>query len=189
VHGPRVSADIIVRGVVGEHIVQGEDQTGATDRIVAFLRGIGLPVAEGCVPDDCFLPGVRIHHGTLVFDRQRLQWPGDLLHEAGHLAVAPAALRPTLSDGIELPDEVRHAGEMEATAWAYAAVCHLGLDPAVLFHAGGYHGKSAGLVVTYSMGVYPGAAGLADAGLTHVGPAARDAGLPVYPRMSRWLRD
>ena len=63
--------------------MQAEDQAGATDRIVDFLRGIGLPVTEGSVPDDCFLPGVRIHHGTLVFDRQRLQWPGDLLHEAG----------------------------------------------------------------------------------------------------------
>lgn len=159
------------------------------ERIAGFLNQIGLEAAPGAVPADAFLPGVRILAGRIVYDPATLAWPGDLLHEAGHLAVAPAALRPTLSDGIELPDEVLHAGEMEATAWAYAAVCHLGLDPAVLFHAGGYHGNSAGLVATYSMGVYPGAAGLAGAGLTHVGPAARDAGLPVYPRMSRWLRD
>ena len=80
-------------------------------------------------------------------------------------------------------------GEVEATAWAYAASVALGLDPAVLFHEGGYHGKSAGLVLTYALGVYPGAKGLADAGMTQVGDQARQAGVPPYPHMTTWLRE
>ncbi|UOV05081.1 hypothetical protein MUU77_07340 [Pseudoxanthomonas sp. F37] len=78
---------------------------------MAFLRGIGLVVTEGRVPDDCFLSGVRIHRGTLVFDRQRLQWPGDLLHEAGHIALTPAALRAALSDALDAQHEPAHGAK------------------------------------------------------------------------------
>jgi hypothetical protein len=159
------------------------------ETIVAFLNGIGIRTAPGPVPADAFLPGVRVAAGTLVYDPAALRWPGDLIHEAGHLAVAPANLRHTLSDGIELPDTVPHYSEVEVTAWAYAAVRHLGLDPAVLFHEGGYHGTSPRLIQTFGLGVYPGAAGLARAGLTHVGPDAARQGLPIYPAMVRWLRE
>ena len=158
-------------------------------RIVAFLNDIGIDTAEGDVPASSFLPGVRIVEGRLVYSADALTWPGDLLHEAGHLAVAPAALRATLSDGVELPETVMHASEVEATAWAFAALRHLALEPTVLFHDGGYHGASAGLIHTFALGVYPGAAGLAQAGMTNVGEDARRAGLPVYPAMTRWLRD
>lgn len=47
------------------------------------------------------------------------------------------------------------AVEVHATAWAYAAVTHPGIDAKVLFHEGGYDGKSQGLLFTYGCGVYP----------------------------------
>jgi hypothetical protein len=156
-----------------------------TDRIVAFLRGIGLDVREGDVGAAPFLPGLRIAAGALVFDRERLTWPGDLLHEAGHLAVTPAAKRALLSDDVE--DDAM--GEFEATAWAYAATVAIGLDPAVLFHEGGYHGRSAALITTYSLGVYPGVQGLVAMGLAVAGDVARAQGLAPYPAMRRWLRE
>jgi hypothetical protein len=159
------------------------------DSILAFLAEIGIVTREASTPAGSFLPGIRISRGTLLFDRSALRWPGDLLHEAGHIATAPAALRASLDDALESSDSVPHAGEVEATAWAYAAVVQLQLDPAVLFHDGGYRGQSQGLIRTYGLGVYPGAFGLAQAGMTHVGPEAQGAGLPVYPRMSRWLRE
>lgn len=158
-------------------------------RIVDFLNRIGIEARRGPVPACSFLPGVRVSSGQLVYDPESLRWPGDLLHEAGHVAVAPAKIRATLNDGVELPADVAFASEAEATAWAYAAVQELQLDPAVLFHGGGYQGASEGLIATFSVGVYPGAAGLARAGLTHVGEEARASGLPVYPEMLRWLRD
>lgn len=156
--------------------------------LTAFLDQIGIEAAPGAVPAQSFLPGIRVVGGRLIYDAAALVWPGDLLHEAGHIAVVPAALRAQLSDGLELDAVIENASEVEATAWAFAAVCHLGLDPAVLFHEGGYVGASPGLRVTFSLGVYPGAAGLAQAGMTHVGEEARLAGLPVYPQMARWLR-
>ncbi len=156
---------------------------------MSFLTGIGIPVREAPDPASSFLPGVRIESGALVFDRTSLRWPGDLLHEAGHIAVTPSALRNSLSDGVDLPESVPHASEVEATAWAYAALRHLDLEPAVLFHAGGYRGRSPALITTFTLGVYPGSFGLAQAGMTLVGAEARRDGLPVYPSMSRWLRE
>jgi hypothetical protein len=161
------------------------DTTGV---IVAFLRGIGIAVTQGRVPEDAFLPGVRIAEGSLVYDPSALRWPGDLLHEAGHIATTPAAQRHRLSDDLDGQESPEHGGEIEATAWAYAASVALGLDPRVLFHEGGYHGKSAGLILTYGAGVYPGCKGLADAGMTRIGDAAREQGVAPYPHMVRWLR-
>lgn len=158
------------------------------DAIVGFLNQIGIEVREGVVPESTFLPGLRIVRGTLEFEGARLRWPGDLLHEAGHIAVTPASIRATLNDGVELPQSILYASEIEAIAWAFAAVHHLQLDPAVLFHPDGYHGHSAGLIHSFTLGVYPGAFGLAQAGMTSLGPDAQRDGKSVYPAMSRWLR-
>lgn len=154
------------------------------ERILAFLRGIGIEVREAPVAGDAFLPGVRIEGGALVVDRDTLRWPGDLLHEAGHIAVTPAALRDRLPGVLDALPVDAHGGEVEATAWAWAATVALGLAPSVLFHEGGYHGRSAGLVQMFSLGVYPGAHGLVKAGLA---AAAGDG--PAYPAMRRWLRE
>ncbi len=159
------------------------------ERILGFLREIGLQVHEAEVPPDSFLPGLRIERGGLRVDVSRLRWPGDLLHEAGHLAVVPSSLRPMMDDALQDLPAVPHGGEIEATAWAWAATRHLGLDPAVLFHDGGYHGRSAGLRTTFELGVYLGASGLAAAGLT-VQPSQAQAGGPApYPHMLAWLRE
>ena len=162
-----------------------EGVTGADDtleRILAFLRAVGIEVREAPVAGDAFLPGVCIEGGALRVDRATLRWPGDLLHEAGHIAVTPAALRPALPGVLDALPVDAHGGEVEATAWAWAALVAIGLEPAVLFHEGGYHGRSAGLVQMFSLGVYPGAHGLAKAGM-----AGGDG--PPYPAMRRWLRD
>jgi hypothetical protein len=159
------------------------------DAILTFLEEIELSAREGMVPIDSFLPGIRVARGTLVFDRGSLRWPGDLLHEAGHIAVTPASLRYSLDDALVTTSAVPHAGEAEATAWAFAAIVHLQLPPSVLFHEGGYHSRSPGLITTFSCGVYPGAFGLSQAGMTVTSTAAESTGVPPYPHMTRWLRE
>lgn len=86
----------------------------------------------------------------------------------------------------ELPP-VPHGGEIEATAWAWAALQHLGLPSEVLFHDGGYHGRSQGLRTTFELGVYLGASGLVSAGLAAT-PAQAAAGAAPYPHLLAWLR-
>ena len=58
-----------------------------TTTIVNFLVDIGLGVRSGRISGQTFLPGIMIEQGTLRIDEAQLKYPGDLLHEAGHLAL------------------------------------------------------------------------------------------------------
>ncbi|MEP7211559.1 MAG: hypothetical protein ABI791_00680 [Acidobacteriota bacterium] len=164
-------------------------QNPLTNTIADFLSSIGIEVVPAQLDSGCFLPGIRVENGTLLVDEAKLTYPGDLFHEAGHLAVAPSDLRPSLTGEVIIPDTNMDAVEVQATAWAYAAIIHLGLDPRVLFHDGGYDGKSEGLLFTYGAGVYPGAFGLSRLGMTMVGAAAGEAAIAQYPHMTKWLRN
>ena len=140
------------------------------------------------MPDEAFLPGIRVDRGALLVDESQLSYPGDLLHEAGHIAMTPPELRPSLSGAIDVPGLDMAELEVAAVAWSYAAALALGIDPAEVFHAAGYRGHSAGLLATFRAGVYPGAHLLEAAGLTATGPRAEARGVPPYPHILRWLR-
>lgn len=75
-----------------------EDPT--TDLIAAFLLEIGLRVRAGELADEPFIPGILIDRGEPIVDERRLLSPGELLHEAGHIAVTEPDLRPALSGRI-----------------------------------------------------------------------------------------
>lgn len=164
-------------------------QNPLTEKIARFLIEIGIEIIPADLPDDTFLPGIAVENGKLRVDEARLKYPGDLLHEAGHLALAPGDVRPALSGEVKIPGEDMNLIEVGVTAWAFAAVIFLGVEPRVLFHEGGYHGKSESLILTYSMGVYPGVFPLQQFGLTLAGQAAEDAGAAPYPNMLKWVRD
>ena len=154
-------------------------------RIAEFLAAIGLPVRVGEVPQASFLPGITIEAGELVIDQARLLYPGDLLHEAGHLAVLP----PSARLGIQ-GDAGDDAGlEIGAIAWSYAAALHLGIDPAVVFHPAGYRGGAGTIVENFAAGRFIGVPILEWAGLTATGERAATSGVPPYPAMMKWLRD
>src|SRR5690349_8272309 len=94
-----------------------------TSRMAGFLEDIGLKTAPVAFTEAGFLDGLMISHGKLLIDEDRLAYPGDLLHEAGHLAVVPGEKRKLLH---------RNAGsdpgeEMAAIAWSYAAALYLGI--------------------------------------------------------------
>lgn len=146
--------------------------------IVAFLRDIGLSVVAGVVTDDSFLPGMTVRDGQLVYDPAKPGWVGDLLHEAGHLAVTDPAHRATLA-------EVGHdpAEEMAAIAWSYAAATAIGLPVHTLFHPA-YKGGSGYLVDAFASGAFIGLPMLQYLGMT----ARADEQGPAYPIMRTWLR-
>jgi hypothetical protein len=155
-----------------------------TATIVDFLREIGLSVRGAALPDDTFLPGIWIEHGALVVDETRLRYPGDLLHEAGHLAVAA----PERRDRIVGDAGADPAEEMMAIAWSYAAAVHLKLDLAIVFHADGYRGGGPSIVENFSQGRFFGVPMLQWLGMT-VDPAqSRSGNVEPFPHMIRWLR-
>ena len=145
------------------------------DRIVAFLEDIGLPCRRGTILEPTVLPGIQIASGGLVYDVDKLAHPGDLLHEAGHLAVMSPERRLRAK-----PNVGKYAAEeMMAIAWSYAAAVRLDLDPAIVFHDDGYRGGSASLVSAFvGRPSPPGVPMLKWLGMTE-----------HYPVMTRWLYD
>jgi hypothetical protein len=157
----------------------------ARDAILEFLKGIGIPVQERRLPDATFLPGIAIEKGVLVYDPEKLAYPGDLLHEAGHLAVVPKAER-----GILDQDVGGDAGlEMAAIAWSYAVIVFLGLPIEVLFHPNGYKGGSASLCENFAQGRYIGVPVLEWRGMTDYQRPGAAASPTRYPLMRKWLCD
>lgn len=164
-------------------------QNELTRRIAAFLDGIGIEVVSIKLHEPTFLPGVSVQNGKLFVDEEKLNFPGDLLHEAGHLAVAPAELRSQLNDTVALPDGFPEMLEAGAIAWSYAACLHLEIDPKVVFHSHGYGGRSESLLFNFSVGVFPGVNQLEDSGLVFREEVAAGLGVEPYPKMMKWLRN
>jgi hypothetical protein len=156
---------------------------GLTDTICKFLSEIGLPVRFAAIDHATFLPGIHIHAGGLMVDRARLLYPGDLLHEAGHLALMEPARRGQV-DGSAGDDAGEEIG---AIAWSYAAALHMKLDPKVVFHPDGYKGGANSILENFVEGRYIGVPILQWKGLSLEPRIARERGLEPYPHMLRWL--
>lgn len=162
-----------------------------TSTIAAFLRDIGIAVRAGTVSGATALPGIRIDRAAIVIDEERLLHPGDLLHEAGHLAVAAPQRRAAFHHDVGNDA----AEEMMAIAWSYAAALHLKIDPALVLHSDGYRGSRVtngeggeSILANFQGGHYFGVPMLDYLGMTVDIARARREGLTPYPHMIRWLR-
>ena len=164
---------------------QSEERLAAC---LSFLAEIGLTVVERSVPDGSFLPGIEIQNGTIWIDRARLQYPGDILHEAGHLAVTPADKRAQLCADQIGKDPGHEAEEMMAIAWSYAACLHLGIDPSFVLHEGGYKGGANSIAENFANKRYFGVPSLQWLGMTYEEKNAEAHGVAPYPHMVMWLR-
>lgn len=153
-------------------------------QIIDWLREIGLLVRLAALGGDTFLPGVTLEPGGLIVDPERLRYPGDLLHEAGHLATMLPSVRAATGQnaGPEMGNEIA------AQTWSYAAATHLGLAAEIVFHAAGYKGSSENLIEIYRNGSV-GVPLLQWMGLTLDRKRAAEAGAEPYPHMVRWLRE
>ena len=156
-----------------------------TSTIVEFLRGLGLDVRKGELEGRTFTPGIQIRTGGIVYDESALSHPGDLLHEAGHLAIVP----PDRRAAMHIDAGKSAAEEMAAIAWSFAAAVQLHLDPALVFHGDGYRGGGAALVENFAEGRYVGVPMLQWLGLTADEKRAAELAVPPYPHMLSWLLD
>lgn len=146
-------------------------------KLSSFVQGKGIPVRMEPIEGDTQLPGITISGGTLVVDAARLEWPGDILHEAGHIAITPPSRRVSAGGNLT----VTPAEEMAALAWSYAAAVNAEIDPAIVFHEGGYKKGGAQLLAQYASGLPPGGPGV---------PMLQWYGMTTaFPRMNLWLRE
>ena len=147
------------------------------EEMMAFLIERGIPCRREALAEPGFLPGLQIDHGTLLIDPAQLKWPGDILHEAAHIALAPPSRRGQLKGKLEITP----AEEMAALAWSFAAAVSAGIDPAIVFHEGGYKRGGAQLIEQFSSGIPPGGPGV---------PMLQWYGLTNdFPRMNSWVRE
>jgi hypothetical protein len=153
-----------------------------TQRLADFVRHAGISVEAADLAHPNFLPGLEIRGGALLIDEARLRYPGDILHEAGHIAVSDPRTRHS-------PQFFSTDGEEIATlAWSYAAICALKLPPEVVFHPDGYKGSSPALVENFTAGRYIGVPLLQLWGMTVEPRLGAELRIAPFPRMLRWLR-
>lgn len=157
-------------------------------RICQFLSEIGLPFKLCAVSNGSFLPGLETHNGVLHIDLESLKYPGDILHEAGHIAVCEPAFRPYLNADVYRNGLLRgrekqamHGEEIAAIAWSVAAIIKIGLPLEVVLHEHGYKGASQSLINTFQQGGLFGQPLLAAWQMTCPNHG--------FPHMVRWIRE
>ncbi len=154
------------------------------ERCKLFLASIGIDVLEEHFEENSFLPGLKIRNGKLIINKEKLLYPGDILHEAGHIAVSAAERRPLLNNDIMIGQPENQGEELAVMLWSYAACLHLELDPSVVFHKDGYKGDSEWILNNYRNKTFIGLPLLLWMGLAD--PPEKKNGFPV---MTKWLRD
>jgi hypothetical protein len=160
--------------------VPNEASSHLLQTILDFLEGIGISVVKKDITESTFLPGIKIHKGALIIDEALLTHPGDLLHEAGHIAVMTPEERANITGNVQEHRPEGFSDELGAILWSYAALTHLKIDPAVVFHPEGYKGDSEWLIESFSNQQYIGLPLLQWMGLTTI---------ETFPKMTKWIRE
>jgi hypothetical protein len=159
-------------------------QNPITQQIYTFVSSIGLTIRSCVLEEGTFLPGLALESGCILVDENKLLYPGDILHEAGHLAVSTPEERQEAAGNLA----VGGGEEMAAIAWSYAAALHIGLDPAIVFHPHGYRSGSDSLLENFRAGHYLAVPLLQWMGLCYDAQKATENNAEPYPIMQRWLR-
>lgn len=172
---------------------------------IEFLRSIGIRCeqVEGATG---FLPGVAIMEGGLLIDPHA--HVSNVLHEGAHLAILPSGARAMASGDIGSacqaalnavahlhPDDPAYraaiqTSDPEATAWAYAAGVALGIPMDQVIRDQDYEGTGDSQRLLLKMNRHSGIHGLQHGGFcaARPGPYAEMIGLPVFPKLARWLQ-
>lgn len=150
--------------------------------LTTFVRSTGIEVQACPIDWKTQFPGLDIRGGAVLVDESQLIHPGNILHEAGHLAVHDPAHRKQTKF---LPSR---GEELGALAWSYAAVVHLGLTAELVFYAGSYHGWHTSLLENFAEGRYLGVPLLQRYGMAVEARDASGRGVKPYPHMLRWVR-
>ena len=158
-------------------------------KILDFLKKIHITVIEKELPETTFLPGLSLGPNSIEIDFEKLLYPGDILHEAGHLAVTTTAERKLIGSE-NMPKDWPTAGdEIAAMLWSYGACCHLQLPIEFVFHPNGYKDQSDWLIENYTSGSFIGLPLLEWMGLTLGEEKATKQKKEPFPAMVQWLRD
>ncbi|MCU1267501.1 MAG: hypothetical protein JWM21_3819 [Acidobacteria bacterium] len=155
-------------------------------RMAAFLGSIGIEMRAGTIEVPTLFPGSLISYGSLVVDESILIAPGDALHEAAHIALAPPERRSADFGFVE-----EAAGEELTTiAWCWAALLELDIQPEDVFHDTAYkRGDSPMIIDCARRGIYIGFPLLQTWGMAFDEGNALSRNVKPFPHMVKWIRD
>src|SRR6266550_2827949 len=155
-------------------------------RMAEFLGSIGIGMTAGSVNVPTSFPGSLIDHGSLVIEESRLVAPGDALHEAAHIALAPPERRQS---DFSFLNDADGGEEITTIAWCWAALLAIDLDPEDIFHGTAYpRGDSPGIIDAARRGVFIGFPLLQAWGMAFDESHALTLGVAPFPHMVHWIR-
>lgn len=157
-------------------------------KVLEFLNDIGIDVIEKEV-NESFLPGLSLGPNCIYVDYDKLLYPGDILHEAGHLAVTTSSERNKVGTSEMSPEWPTQAEEIGAILWSFAAVNHLQLPLEFVFHPNGYKNASEWFISNFNDKNYIGLPFLEWIGITLSKDRALKEDKEAFPAMQKWLRD
>jgi hypothetical protein len=151
-------------------------------KLAAFVRGVGIGVEAATLDAPTRFPGLDIRNGAVLIDEAQLIHPGNILHEAGHLAVHDPEKRnaPTIAP--------TGGEEMATLAWSYAAALHLGFEADLVFYPGSYQGEERALIENFAEGRFIGVPLLQRYGMALEPRHAAERDVEPFPHMLRWVR-
>lgn len=161
--------------------------TEEVTKVLHFLDEIGISIVEKPLTDT-FLPGLSLGPNCIYVDFDQLLYPGDLLHEAGHLAVTTPEERLVAGTEAQSADWPTGGEEIGAILWSYAAAVHLQLPLNFVFHNNGYKNGSEMLITNFEKGNYIGLPFLEWIGLCLGEERAAATNQKAFPFMLNWLR-
>jgi len=174
-------------------------------KISVFLRTIGFTVLEDSISAS-FLSGVEPRcNMTLAYDPDTMVCAGDVLHEAGHLAIIPSVFRNKIAGNIDeslapvanayfathafhigpnfyedpIGRAILQADESAAQAWSYAAALAAGIDPKIVFDSESIDDEYAGVLTGLHLKCHAGINSMTASGMTNRN---------IFPKMHRWLQ-
>ena len=157
--------------------------------IVPFLEEIGINTVFTTIDNNCFLPGISIFKNSILIDTEKLEYPGDILHEAGHIAVTPTEQRSLIGTSEIDANWPTDGEEIAAILWSYAATIKLNISPEIVFHENGYKNQSRWLIHEFENKNYIGLPLLDWMGLCVSTEVNIDnLTIPPFPHMIKWLR-
>lgn len=149
------------------------------ETIKKFLDDIGIPFKQKKLEDNCFLPGLKIDKGILFYDPEKLKYPGDILHEAGHIALMTEEEKKKIVGSVSEFREPGMEDEIGVLCWTFAALSHLKIPAEIVFHPEGYKGDSDMLIAGFQNGQYIGLPLLVWMELCDY---------ESFPKMKKWIR-
>ena len=133
--------------------------------IIEFITRIGIPVRPTKLADDTFIPGIKIIKGELLYDDHQILSYGDLIHEAGHIALMSPSERREISGNVAEFRTPAQDDELAVILWTYAVHKEIDIPIEIIFHEEGYKGDSEWLINQLQSGQYIGLPLLAYLGL------------------------